>query len=131
MSELNRGRFTLREMRLMRWAYEAGYMEAEDKFNEHVWADGKGLEYHLDDIITDSGHRAYEQVSHMAGARPPCAACAVKDEALNIMAEVYPVRDGEPGPDMHVEHEAHMKCRAALAASGDGEPAVKSRKEGE
>ena len=72
-----------------------------------------------------------EAAAEAWNTRPPCAACAVKDEALNIMAEVYPVRDGEPGPDMHVEHEAHMKCRAALAASGDGEPAVKSRKEGE
>ena len=68
---------------------------------------------------------ASKTVAEQWNRRPPCAACAVKDEAiafkdrvLRLLRDDVTVCPVEP-------------CTKALAASGDGEPAVKSRKEGE
>lgn len=41
-------------------------------------------------------------------------------EALEVMARVFSPRNGEPGPDMHAETEAHQLATAALAAYRKG-----------
>lgn len=35
-------------------------------------------------------------------------------EALRVMLSVFPIRGGEPGPDMHIETLAHEKAGAAM-----------------
>ena len=39
-------------------------------------------------------------------------------EALKLMCSVFPVRDGEPNADMHIETLAHEKAQAALREAG-------------
>ena len=44
---------------------------------------------------------------------------AQKDAALRVMCDVFTPRGGEPGPDMHVEIQAHEMAESALTGASD------------
>lgn len=62
-------------------------------------------------------HRCAEYKKELAALQAECERLV---DALEVMTRVFSPRNGEPGPDMHAETEAHQLATAALAACRQG-----------
>jgi len=72
-------------------------------------------------ILKDGQPMTVEEiVSTLTAAQTECEALLARVtglvEALEVMTRVFSPRNGEPGPDMHAETEAHQLATDALAA---------------
>lgn len=89
----------------------------ERVMGEHPYCDHVQVVKHFADIRRDERKAmlsappapSHSQQSEEAGV-------SALLEALEVMTRVFSPRNGEPGPDMHAETEAHQLATAALAA---------------